>query len=243
DFRRPTTQHFFPVSNMIGLSDVLTGGNSLKSALQRPGEMVNLLILTAGKLPPNPSELLGSEKMHALITELEEWADWVLIDTPPLLAVADGTAVARWCDGVLMVTKAGVSTRDEAKKATEMLTQVGARIIGSVVWGLEESGGGGYGYYGGKGYKGYYYYSDYYTQYQGEGSASGHAKTRRSAPAAATAQNIYIPAVSPGRRLAVTVGRVLTGVFAFVVVVVVVVLVVYFLDQAFGWGLLEVLGG
>ncbi|MHB1340401.1 MAG: polysaccharide biosynthesis tyrosine autokinase [Coriobacteriia bacterium] len=240
DFRRPTTQQFFAVSNMIGLSDVLTGANSLKSALQRPAELANLLVLTAGKLPPNPSELLGSEKMRALIKELEEWADWVLIDTPPLLAVADGAAVARWTDGVLMVTKGGESTRDAAKKATEMLTQIGARVVGSVVWGLEQGGGAaGYGYYGGKSGKGYYYYSDYYNQYQGESPADGRSRSKKSAkPSGATTQEIYIPAVSPGRQIAMTVGRILTGVLAFLVFVVIVVLVVYFLDQALGWGVL-----
>ena len=62
DFRRPTTDRFFPVNNMIGLSDVLLGTHSLKAALQRPGDE-QLLVLTAGKMPPNPSELLGSEKM------------------------------------------------------------------------------------------------------------------------------------------------------------------------------------
>ena len=64
DFRRPTTAQFFGVKNMIGLSDVLTGAHSLKSALQRPMDELDLLVLTSGKMPPNPSELLGSEKMR-----------------------------------------------------------------------------------------------------------------------------------------------------------------------------------
>jgi len=247
DFRRPTTQQFFQVNTMIGLSDVLTGANTLKSALQRSKELANLLVLTSGKLPPNPSELLGSEKMHALIKELEEWADWVIIDTPPLLAVADGAAVARWVDGVLIVTKGGESTRDAAKKATEMLGQVGAKVIGSIVWGLETtSGGGGYGY-GGKGYKGYYYYSDYYNQYQGEAPATGRAAgkkhTASAVPGSQTQQQIYIPPTSPGRKFAATVGRVLTGVLAALVVIVILILVVYFLDQAMGWGIVELIGG
>lgn len=247
DFRRPTTQQFFQVNTMIGLSDVLTGANTLKSALQRSSELANLLILTSGKLPPNPSELLGSEKMHALIKELEEWADWVIIDTPPLLAVADGAAVARWVDGVLVVTKGGESTRDAAKKAAEMLGQVGAKVIGSIVWGLETtSGGGGYGY-GGKGYKGYYYYADYYNQYQGETPATGRSAGKKhaasSVPSGHTRQQIYIPPMSPGRRVAAGVGRVLAGILSALVVIVILVLVVYFLDQAMGWGILQGLLG
>jgi receptor protein-tyrosine kinase len=240
DFRRPTTQQFFQVNTMIGLSDVLTGANSLKSALQRSAELSNLLILTSGKLPPNPSELLGSEKMHALIKELEEWADWVIVDSPPLLAVADGAAVARWVDGVLVVTKGGESTRDAGKKATEMLGQIGARVIGTVVWGLESSAaGGGYGYYYGKGYKGYYYYADYYNSVPADGRSAKHGKTVATTPSAQTQQQIYIPPTSPGRKFAETVGRVLTGVLAALVVIVIVVLVVYFLDQAMGWGILQ----
>ncbi|KAF0207717.1 MAG: hypothetical protein FD171_1564 [Actinobacteria bacterium] len=245
DFRRPTTQQFLKVSTMIGLSDVLTGANTLKSALQRSAEIPNLLVLTSGKLPPNPSELLGSEKMRALLKELEEWADWIIVDTPPLLAVADAAAVARWSDGVLMVTRGGESTRDAAKKAAEMLGQVGARIVGSVVWGLEESSGGrGYGYYYGKGYKGYYYYADYYNQYQGESPEHGRSKggrkdTTSAIPSSQTQQQVYIPPTSPGRQLAMTVGRVITGVLAFLVIVVIVALVVYFLDQALGWGIVQ----
>ncbi len=240
DFRRPTTQQFFQVNTMIGLSDVLTGANSLKSALQRSPELSNLLVLTSGKLPPNPSELLGSEKMHALIKELEEWADWVLVDTPPLLAVADGAAVARWVDGVLIVTKGGESTRDAGKKATEMLGQIGARVIGTVVWGLESTpGGGGYGYYAGSGYKGYYYYADYYNSVPADGRASKKGKSTSAVPSAQSQQQVYIPPTSPGRRFAEAVGKVLAGVLSALVVIVIVVLVVYFLDQALGWGIVQ----
>ncbi|MDP2401496.1 MAG: polysaccharide biosynthesis tyrosine autokinase, partial [Actinomycetota bacterium] len=145
DFRKPTTEHFFGVQNMIGLSDVLLGRHTLKAALQRPGDE-SLLVMTSGKMPPNPSELLGSQKMQALMTELGEWADWVIVDTPPLLAVADPAALARWVDGVLIVSRAGVSTRDAAAKGVEMLEKVGARIVGSVVWGLDATSAGS-GYY------------------------------------------------------------------------------------------------
>ena len=135
DFRRPTTDQFFAVTNAIGLSDVLTGASSLKSALQRSDDE-QLLLLTAGKMPPNPSELLGSEKMSLLIDDLKEWADWIIIDSPPLLAVADAAAIARWVDGVLMVSRAATSTRESARKGREMLDKVGAHIVGgwSGVW-------------------------------------------------------------------------------------------------------------
>lgn len=228
DFRRPTTERFYGVSNAIGLSDVLLGAHSLKAALQRPGDE-SLLILTSGKMPPNPSELLGSAKMDALLSELREWADWIVIDSPPLLAVADPASVARWADGVLMVTQAGTSTRQAGKKAVELLANIGSRIIGAVVWGLDESkGAAGYGYHGGG-----YYYASYYSPAESDKSP----KSRGSGSARAAEE--WIPEESLGRRFAAALGRILAGTLAFLAVVVVLALVSYFLDQYFGWGLVE----
>lgn len=243
DFRKPTTQQFFGVKNVIGLSDVLTGAHTLKSALQRPIDNLDLLVLTSGKLPPNPSELLGSEKMKNLLEELGQLGVWVIIDTPPLLAVADGSAVARYTDGVLIVTKGGHSTREEAKSAREMLQNAGGRLIGSVVWGLEASGArGGYGYnyrYGRGKYGTYYSYADYYSSGHDDGSRS----ERRSAnKAAEVSGSVYIPAKSPLRVFAEGVGRVLRVTLAVLAVATIAVIVVYFLDQAMGWGILQSLG-
>jgi succinoglycan biosynthesis transport protein ExoP len=250
DFRRPTTDQFFGVNNMIGLSEVLLGNNSLKSALQRPGDD-QLLVLTSGKMPPNPSELLGSQKMSDLLESLKEWADWVIIDSPPLLAVADAAAIARWVDGVLVVTRGGTSTREAAKKGREMLEKVGARVSGVAVWGLEESAGArGYGYY----YDGYYSgygYAEYYNRGV-EGAESGRRRKKGADSGAqgpaglqatgAGAAEVYIPAQSPGRRAAEFIGRLMAGVLAFVVVLAIVAIVVYFLDGYFGWGIVGMLG-
>lgn len=231
DFRRPTTEQFFNVNNMIGLSDVLTGAHSMKAALQRPGDE-QLLIMTSGKMPPNPSELLGSTKMKELIESLEEWADWVIIDTPPLLAVADPAAVARWTDGVLMVTQAGKSTRDAAKKAVEMLEKVGAKVAGVVVWGIEEGKGGtGYGFYAGS-----YYYAGYYatdrSKLKTRASKSGSTKESEEELAQ------WASPPSPGRQFARVFGRALVGLLGFLLIVALAVIVFYLLDQAMGWGIL-----
>ncbi len=134
DFRRPSTQRFFGIANTIGLSDVLLGSNSLKAALQRPGDEP-LLILTSGKMPPNPSELLASEKMGAVFQELDDWADWIVVDAPPLLAVADPAAVSRWADGVALVVQAGESSREALSRSREMLDRVGADLVGTIVMG------------------------------------------------------------------------------------------------------------
>lgn len=168
DFRRPTTDQFFDVNNQLGLSDVLAGRVPLAAGLQPTGDE-KLWVMTPGKMPPNPSELLGSKTMTDLIATLKETYDWVIVDSPPLLAVADAAATARWTDGVLMVTRAGVSTHPAVANARNLLDKVGARILGAVVWGLDESKGGrgGYGgYYGG-------YYSEYYGATESNGPRSG----------------------------------------------------------------------
>ncbi len=230
DFRRPTTEEFFGVNNLIGLSDVLLGTHTLKSALQRPGDD-SLLVLTSGKMPPNPAELLGSTKMQALLAELEEWADWVIVDTPPLLAVADPASVARWADGVLMVTQAGRSTRDSAKKAVELLDKVGARVMGVVVWGLEQGKSGqGYGYYAG----GYGYYASYYGVTTGKRTPSDSAQ-----PTAMLTQSEWASEPTAGRRAAAILGRVLAGVLGFLIVAAILTVLAHFVGEYLG---VDVLG-
>lgn len=233
DFRRPTTDQFFAVNNLIGLSDVLLGTHSLKAALQRPVDE-QLLVLTAGKMPPNPSELLASAKMSEVVESLEEWADWVIIDTPPILAVADPVSIARWADGVLMVSKAGESTREAALKAVELLGKVGATVAGVAIWGLDETKnrpgyGYGYGYYTG----GYYYQRSYY----GYGSPKPSKKSGSAAE-----DEVYVEVTSPLRRLASVIGKVLSGVLAFLVVLAIMAVAAYFLDQYFHWGLVDLVG-
>lgn len=247
DFRRPTTDQFFAVNNVIGLSDVLLGRNSLKSALQHPLEL-ELLVLGAGKMPPNPSELLGSSRMSEIVASLGEWADWVIVDSPPLLAVADAAAAARWADGVLLVTRGGVSTRDAAKKGREMLEKVGARIVGAAVWGLEQDAAGrGYGYYQ------QYYYSSYYNQEpqgarrskkraKGDSGATGTGTGTVAAAATTDDVTIYIPEKSAGRKVVEAVGRIMAGVVSVVVVLAILAVVVYLLDGYFGWGIVGMLG-
>lgn len=232
DFRRPTAAQFFRVSHTIGLSDVLSGAQPVKAALQRPGDE-NVLVLTAGKLPPNPGELLSSPRMGELIETLEEWADWVVLDTPPLLAVADGAAVTRWADGVLMVMKGSSSSRDAARKAAEILTNVGARVIGGVIWGLEAaSSSRSYGYYG------YHKYGTYY----GLGATGGGATP--SGPAAADqVPGSYAAPISGRRRFVGSVGAVLRVLLGVLSVAAILLLALYFLDAYFGWGLVEAVLG
>lgn len=150
DFHRPSTTAFFDVSEDVGLSDVLAGTSDVFHALQRPSDTDSLWVLAAGPAPANPNRLLGSSRMQGLLGALGAEVDWVIIDTPPLLTVADGLAVAPWADGVLIVMHAGVSTQGAAKRGPATLEKVGARIVGVVVWGLDQAkhSYGGYGSYG-----------------------------------------------------------------------------------------------
>src|SRR5690606_37007791 len=90
-------------------------------------------LLASGPIPPNPAELLGSERMHQLLIELREEADMVLIDAPPVLNVADAAVLARWVDGYLYVVSIGLTPREAVKEGKRRLDQVGARLLGTIV--------------------------------------------------------------------------------------------------------------
>lgn len=149
DFHQPGSAQFFDVNHRFGLSDVLRGELSIEEAMQRPEDFDSLWIVPAGGRPPNPSELLGSTSMQSLVNSLRETYDWVVLDSAPLLVVADAAAAAPWVDGVLVAAQVNASTRDAARKCREQLRKVGARILGVALWGLEDTTNrGGYSAYG-----------------------------------------------------------------------------------------------
>jgi receptor protein-tyrosine kinase/non-specific protein-tyrosine kinase len=153
DFHQPGAAMLFDLGNTIGLSDVLNGTASVKGVLEQPKGFENLWVVPPGSMPPNPSELLGSTTMERLITGLRESSDWIILDSAPLLAVADAAAAARWVDGALMVVHSSDSTRDAARQGRDQLERVGTRILGVAMWGREEpSARRGYdGYFAGYG--------------------------------------------------------------------------------------------
>jgi len=234
DFRWPTTEQFFDVDNQLGLSDVLAGRASLEAALQETGDK-NLRVLTPGKMPPNPSELLGSQSMTDLIARLKADHDWIVVDSPPLLAVADAAATARWTDGVPVVTRAGVSTHPAAANARDILDKVGARILGVVVWGLDESRGGRHGFGG--------YYGGYYSEYYGGSGSRGGSKTADSGarstlevePAGHRAREFTMPEERGSRGLLGRLSGWKLGLVVFVTVVLVLSAVMFVLNGWFGW--------
>jgi succinoglycan biosynthesis transport protein ExoP len=155
DLRRPMLHKIFQISNRDGLTSVLLQDEPLVDGHLQETGVENLRVLTSGPLPPNPSELLGSQRMHHLIEQLEREADVVIFDTPPALPVTDAAVLATQTDGVLVVADAGKTRRSVAQQAVENLRNVGANLLGAAVNRLSPRRSGGYYYY----YY-YYYYSD-----------------------------------------------------------------------------------
>lgn len=170
DLRRPAVHKMFRISNSLGLSDILAGNCTYESAIQDVPKY-SLKVIPSGPFPPNPSELLGSERMKTVINKASDMADIVLIDTPPALAVTDCAVVAPQVDGVMLVAKAGHTTREVAKQVKERLAGVDARLLGVVLNNIVR--GKGYGHYY------YYYHSNYYEGNQEGGPGNGSQKHRR----------------------------------------------------------------
>ncbi|WP_308467500.1 polysaccharide biosynthesis tyrosine autokinase [Rathayibacter soli] len=132
DLRRSTVAKNLGLPGGAGLADVLAGRVRLAEVLQQAPGVPNLLVLTAGSTPPNPSEVLGSARMRALLGELAT-DGIVIIDAPPLLSVTDAAVLAHQADGALLVTRAGKTTYELAEKALEALHKARGRTLGVVL--------------------------------------------------------------------------------------------------------------
>ncbi len=152
DLRNPSVHRKFEVSNTMGLTDILTGNKGLDICIQQT-KIDGLHILTTGKIPPNPSEMLDSRSMRELVNSLREYYDYILIDTPPVGIVTDASIVSTYSDGVVMVVAAKEVDIDMAKMAKERLDKVNANILGAIL-NKYTNDNGGYGYYN-------YYYEQY----------------------------------------------------------------------------------
>jgi capsular exopolysaccharide synthesis family protein len=132
DLRRPRIAEYLGLEGAVGLSNVLAGQVRVDEVLQQWGSH-ELHVLPSGFIPPNPSELLGSAAMAALLDHQRQSFDMVIIDTPPLLPVTDGAVVAVQADGALLVTRSGKTARVQVTRATAALSAVDARILGCVL--------------------------------------------------------------------------------------------------------------
>jgi tyrosine-protein kinase Etk/Wzc len=146
DLRRPLVHRAFNLVQEPGLTDVLVGGAQLREAV-RPNVIPKLDVLPAGALPPNPSELLGSEPMRRLLEELRSHYETVIFDSPPALAVTDASVLGANTDAVILVIRAGETEEVAAQRALQQLRRVQARIAGTVLNGVLRERDRYYNYY------------------------------------------------------------------------------------------------
>lgn len=155
DLRRPVLGGMFGFSDDVGLSDVLAGRAQIEQVAHQVDENGSLFVVAAGRTPPNPSEMVGSQRMQALVRKLAEDLV-VIVDSPPTLAVADAAVIASWADGAVLVVTAGRTTDDMLSRAAENIGKTRGHLLGVVLnrvplRGVDSS------YYGGR-YGGYYGY-------------------------------------------------------------------------------------
>lgn len=156
DLRKPKVAEYLSIEGGAGLTDVLIGRAKVNEVMLPWGGR-SLYVLPAGKIPPNPSELLGSSQMGTLLSMLEKDFDVVLCDAPPLLPVTDAAILARATSGALMVVSAGKATKHQLTGATEALSTVGAKLAGFVMSMVPTRGPDSYYSAYGYGYGGYGY--------------------------------------------------------------------------------------
>ncbi|WP_439443086.1 CpsD/CapB family tyrosine-protein kinase [Listeria aquatica] len=137
DLRKPTVHKTFFKNMYCGLSNVLTDQIELNQACQKT-EIDNLSVLTSGAIPPNPNEMLSSNKMTAMLEELKREYDLIIVDTPPVTIVSDALVIAQEIDGVILTVRYGVTLKERIKQAVEQINMTRTPIIGTVLNGVSE---------------------------------------------------------------------------------------------------------
>jgi tyrosine-protein kinase len=145
DLRLPKVAEYLEIEGGVGLTDVLIGRAELVEVLQKWGRG-RLYVLPSGRVPPNPSELLGSAAMETLLNQLTSQFDYVLIDAPPLLLVTDAAVVSKLTGGAILVAASGATKKQELAGAVRALESIGSRLLGVIVTMLPTKGPDSYGY-------------------------------------------------------------------------------------------------
>lgn len=133
DMRRPRSHEIFNLPQEPGLSNLLVGGSRPSEVVHAVPDQPNLLALPAGHIPPNPVELVGSQRFREYLRALSRETDWVVIDSPPVLVVTDASVMAQFVSGVVLVVAADQTSRHAAREAVEQLDAVNAKIIGTIL--------------------------------------------------------------------------------------------------------------
>jgi len=168
DLRRSRIHQFFNVSNDVGMVELLAGDARLAEGAKSVG-IPNLRVVVGGRVPDNPAALLGSPGLLNLIADMRDCSDFVVIDTPPVLAVADASILAPIVDGTIFIVDGARAGRSAMQRSWSQLGAAGARVIGTVYNNFDPGESTGYPYY----------YSRYYRQYYGPANGSspnGHSR-------------------------------------------------------------------
>ncbi|MDS4021026.1 MAG: polysaccharide biosynthesis tyrosine autokinase [Candidatus Competibacter sp.] len=160
DLRKPSLHRVLELDNQVGLTHYLAGGEAQPIDITRPTHIPNLFAISAGPLPPNPAELLSSARMVALLALAAEKFDQVILDSPPLLGLADALIIGNLCEGTLLTVEMGGTPRGYVQGAFKRLRGARVHVLGTILTKLEARPGA-YGYY-----RSHYYY--YHTGYYGE---------------------------------------------------------------------------
>ena len=145
DMRKPSIHKKFKISNAAGTAELLLRKKSFEEVANDYNE--NLTIITAGKIPPNPSEMLASRAMTAFIKEMKNEFKYIILDTPPLQAVTDAQVLSTKADGVLLVVRAGSTKKELVSNSVDLINKVHGKVIGTVLNGVENKRNNYY-YYG-----------------------------------------------------------------------------------------------
>lgn len=189
DLRRPNIARLLGKRPNTGLSNVLIGLNTDEEAITH-SEYTNLDVIFSGDIPPNPSELLGSDKFTDLIEKLEKEYDYIFLDSPPVTVVSDAVVLSRCTTGVILIVRSRRTDKDAVSNTISQLEFAGAKIIGTV---LNDTTPQGMSYKYNKsryshGYGRYYkrYYGRYYDRYYGSGSRKNTTENRKTKENTAT---------------------------------------------------------
>lgn len=147
DLRKPTVHYTFRLDNLKGLSNILVNEARLEEAAYATG-INDLDVISSGPIPPNPSELLGSRRMESFIQEASKLYDYIIFDTPPVLAVTDAQILANIVDGTILVIRSGQTESELAIKAKEALEPAKAKLLGAVLNDRDKGSTTNYYYYG-----------------------------------------------------------------------------------------------
>ena len=133
DLRQPKQHDIWGLNNQRGLTSMMTDDTAISNPPLQSTDIENLQIITSGELPPNPADLLGGKRMSEIIGVLKARADFILFDSPPVLAATDAALLGIKLDGALLAIRAGDTRRDHTAQAREALERIHVRIVGAVL--------------------------------------------------------------------------------------------------------------